>query len=266
MKLVLLSDLHISVDRMILGREPIRLLYEAVDHMTQHHADADLCLILGDLTENGLAEEYRALKIALDSLRTPYLPILGNHDDRGVFLEIFGREQADSQGFVETEVDVGRHRCILLDTHLPGEGGGGLDQGQLARLNMKLSLADRPCLLFLHHPPIDTALPAFEGIGLRNRTEFAALLAKHHQKIAGIFFGHTHMSLAGTVAGIPTFGMRSLVCQSLQSFSDCRFLAGPGLPSAYGIVIETVQGITVHTVEFGYEGPIVASGKVELTK
>ena len=256
MKLVVFSDPHITCDRLIHGRSPGKWLRRAVDHAAQHHADAAGCVILGDLTDGGGREEYLALKEALAGLPLDCRLMLGNHDDRGNFLDVFAGAALDGNGFVQSAFDLGALRCILLDTLSPGEGAGSLDGGRLEWLAAALEASDRPCLVFLHHPPIITGSPGFDGIGLKQRAAFKALMGEHRQRVAGLFFGHCHMAIAGTVAGVPAFGVRSLVCQSLPNFLDGRFLNAPGLPPAYGLILVRDGELTVHSIEFGYDGPI----------
>lgn len=259
MKLVLLSDLHITDGEALHGRQPVAWLRRAVDHITAHHGDAELCLLLGDLANSGSPAQYRALRNELRSLPLPHRLLLGNHDHRGNFLQAFGAACADALGAVQDEVDVGGFRCVLLDSHLPDTAGGSLDGGRLERLAAVLAAADRPCLLFLHHPPLKTGLPAFDAIGLKERDAFAAVIAEQRRKVAAVFFGHCHMAISGTVAGVPAFGIRSTVYQALPNLADARFLDAPGLPPAYAVVLADEDGISLHHVEFGYDGLVVAS-------
>jgi len=262
-KLVLLSDLHITDGEALHGRSPTDCLRRAIAHVAAHHGDADLCLLLGDLTMHGSIAQYRVLQEELRALPMPYRLLIGNHDDRGNFLQVFGAARADELGMVQAEVAVGDHLCVLLDTHVPGTAEGRLDGGRLARLARVLEEARQPCLLFLHHPPLRTGLPAFDAIGLRERTAFAELLAAQRAKVAGVFFGHCHMAVTGSVAGVPAFGIRSTVYQGLPNLADDRFLDAPGLPPAYAVAIVEKEGLSVHHIDFGYDGPVVVSGSEE---
>ena len=260
MKLVVFSDPHMTAGRPICGRSPAEWLGKAIDHAARHHADAAACVILGDLADGGAREEYLLLKEGLARLPLDCRLMLGNHDDRTAFREIFPGAPVDANGFVQSAFDLGEVRCILLDTLSPGEGAGSLGGGRLEWLAATLASSDRPCLIFLHHPPIETGLRNFDRIGLKERSAFEALIAGHRHRVAGLFFGHCHMSIAGTVAGLPAFGIRSLTCQSLPNFRDGRFLAAPDLPPAYSVIRVQGGALTVHTIEFGYCGPVEESG------
>jgi Icc protein len=260
MKLVVFSDPHMTDGAPIHGRSPAIWLRRAVDHVASHHADAAACVILGDLTDTATREEYLALKDGLGGLPLDCRLMLGNHDDRRTFLDVFEGVIPDANGFVQSVFDVGALRCILLDTLSAGEGAGSLDGGRLEWFASVLAASDRPCLVFLHHPPIETGLPGFDGIGLKDRSAFKTVVAEHRHRIAGLFFGHCHMWISGAVAGVPAFGVRSLICQSLPNFRDHRFLAALGLPPAYSIILARDDTVVIHNVEFGYDGPIDISG------
>jgi Icc protein len=261
MKLVVFSDLHMIMDRPIHGRSPAVWLRRAVDHVVSHHADAAACVFLGDLADTGRREEYFALKDGLGGLPIDCHLMLGNHADRRTFLEVFDDVTPDANGFVQSVFDMGALRCILLDTLCTGEGAGSLDGGRLEWLVSALAGSERPCLIFLHHPPIETGLPGFDRIGLKDRSAFEAVIGEHRHRVVAVLFGHCHMPIGGTVAGVPAFGMRSLICQSLPNFRDGRFLAAPGLPPAYNLVLASRDAVVIHSIEFGYDGPIDISGE-----
>lgn len=260
MKVLLFSDIHYSSDRYVYGRSPKECLRRAISHANRYHGDADLCVILGDLTDRGLESEYQNLSADLETLSMPYRLMLGNHDNREHFIGVFGRDLLDENGFVQSTVDVGSHRFLLLDTHTPGQGSGSLDSGRLEWLDRSLSLADRPCLVCLHHPPLSTALQAYDAIGLIEAGRFAALLDRHRSTVFQVLFGHCHMSVSGSMRGVPVCGIQSLLYQALPNFADDRFLDAPDLPSAYGLAVVDERNVVIHRIEFGYPDNVVGAG------
>lgn len=98
MKILLFSDIHYSLDRIIHGRSPKEALQRAIKHANSHHGDADLCIVLGDLTDRGLESEYLGLATDLESLSIPYRMLLGNHDNRDEFIRVFGSGPLDEKG------------------------------------------------------------------------------------------------------------------------------------------------------------------------
>jgi len=261
MKALLFSDLHYTLDRQIHGRWPAESLRRAIVHARDHHGDADCCVILGDLTDSRSESEYQGLADDLGALPFPHRIMLGNHDDRKNFVRVFGTDVIDDSGYVQSVMDVGPYRFVLLDTHTPGQEWGTLDGGRLLWLDTALARSDRPCVICLHHPPIPTALPAFDRIGLREPEAFEAIVEKHRAVVRQILSGHCHMPIGGNLAGITIFGVTSLLYQALPNFCDDRFLDGPGLTAAYGLAVADESHFTIHTVPFEYTGDIVSSGE-----
>lgn len=251
MKFVVLSDIHIGSKKQIAGRTPLDCLQAAVADVAQRVGDADFCVALGDLTENGSPEEYAALKEGLANLPMPCRLMIGNHDERENFKTAFPDTPVDPKGNVQQAFDEGAFRFLLLDTYWPGHGGGTLDGGRLDWLDQQLHNADRPCLVFLHHPPFFTGVPAFESISLEDRPALETVIAKHGDKVAALFSGHCHMSVSGTVAGRPAFGMRSLFYQVEQVFDRKQFKDAPASPPAYAVVLANGNNLAVHTVDLG---------------
>jgi len=250
MKLVLLSDIHIGSKKAVPGRTPIDCLHAAVRHVLDKNADADLCILLGDLTETGSDAEYAALKAAIAPLPMPCRMIIGNHDEREAFKRAFPDSPVDAGGFAQQAFDAGAFRFLLLDTYWPGNGGGILDGGRLAWLDEQLAASDKPCLVFLHHPPFDSGVPGFEALRLQDRPALRTVIAAHGDKVAALFSGHCHMTVAATVAGRPAFGMRSLFYQIPQDFVNEKLKGSDTAPPAYGVVLIDGADLTVHSVDF----------------
>ena len=90
MKLVQVSDLHfVPPGVRLLGIDPRARFSACVADINANHADAELCLLTGDLADRGAPEAYAALREALADLRVPYRLMVGNHDDRAAFRGAF---------------------------------------------------------------------------------------------------------------------------------------------------------------------------------
>lgn len=250
MKFIILSDIHIGSKPKSSGLDPADCLRAAVRDVSERAADADFCILLGDLTDRGAPEEYALLKEILADLPMSVKPILGNHDAREGFKAAFPDQPIDENGFVQYSFDAGVFRFVMLDTYWPENGGGTLDSGRLDWLTAQLAEADRPCLVFLHHPPFYTGVPGFEALSLRERPELETIIATHAEKVTALFSGHLHMSANGVVAGRPAFGMRSTFYQIGQNFADRKLSSSATASPAYGIVLTEGENLTVHTVEF----------------
>src|SRR2546426_4627811 len=95
-------------------------------------------------------------------------------------------------------------RIVAIDTVIPGEDGGRLDDERLAWLEKILSLRrDKPTLLIMHHPPFPTLIGHMDRIGLSGSGALARVIARHPQG-ERVLCGHLHRPIqfrfAGTIA------------------------------------------------------------------
>ena len=83
MKVILLSDLHIVPDgKDSWGINPLLRLRAAVDGIIAYHADAEICVILGDIANKGETAAYQLAAKELARLPMPFYLLAGNHDKR----------------------------------------------------------------------------------------------------------------------------------------------------------------------------------------
>jgi 3',5'-cyclic AMP phosphodiesterase CpdA len=162
----------------------------------------DLLLATGDLADTGDDEvSYRRLKAAFAACQIPTWFCMGNHDSREPFLKQFpGVGSAD--GFVQYSIEDYPLRILVLDTLEVGRHGGGFCETRAGWLRDRLAeQPQRPTLLVLHHPPIDTGLswmnedPDAEWVGrLRSVVE-------GQEHVVGMITGHLHRAVVTSWAG-----------------------------------------------------------------
>ena len=101
-KLLVISDPHIcEPGETIIGLDPNTRFEQVLGAATTAHPDATAVILLGDLTHNGLATEYEVLHRILEKKSIPVIPMLGNHDRREAFLEVFTSTKTDENGFLQ---------------------------------------------------------------------------------------------------------------------------------------------------------------------
>ncbi|TIT69552.1 MAG: phosphodiesterase, partial [Mesorhizobium sp.] len=116
MKIIQLSDPHLMAPGGRLhGSDPLARLEACLADIGRNHADADLVVVSGDLTNDGERAAYAALRQTLAGFVPPCRLMLGNPDDRALFLEMFPEAPA-GRGFVQSVFDGSDGRLILLDT------------------------------------------------------------------------------------------------------------------------------------------------------
>ncbi|TPK85242.1 MULTISPECIES: phosphodiesterase [unclassified Mesorhizobium] len=251
MKIIQLSDPHLMAPGGLLyGSDPLARLDACLADIGENHADADLVVISGDLTNDGERAAYAALRERLAQFSPACRLMLGNHDDRAVFLEMF--PHAAEQGFVQSVFDGSEGRLILLDTLDSGQVEGRLCAARLGWLDERLQEAhDRPVFLFMHHPPFRIHMPVLDAVKLADADTFHDLLARHGN-VRHIFAGHVHRLIAGSWRGIPVSTLRSTNHQTALDFSDSWSL-GHESP-AYAVIFIDADGVIVHFRELPIVG------------
>jgi len=82
LKAVWFSDPHFIHEGEVLGHNPRVRLEAAIEHINRYHSDAEICVISGDMVNRGTQADYSALRDQLSGLAIPFLPMVGNHDNR----------------------------------------------------------------------------------------------------------------------------------------------------------------------------------------
>jgi 3',5'-cyclic AMP phosphodiesterase CpdA len=213
-RIVWLSDLHFSVAGPVQGYDPEARLAAALDQVRRHHADAAACVISGDLVDRGTAQDYAALADRLSALPMPVLPLMGNHDDRGLLRAALTVPQPTLPGFVQYRVDLGEVVLLCLDTHVPGADHGALCAARSAWLLAELQRSpDQQALIFMHHPPLSLGLPMQDQDRMIGGDALLSALQSFRDRVH-LCIGHVHRPISGTVQGIGFTTMRSVLYQA----------------------------------------------------
>lgn len=118
----------------------------------------------------------------------------------------------------------------MLDTTVPGHGHGELRPEQRQWLAAELATpAPDGTVLALHHPPLPTPNRLSQLIELRDRAALGPVLAGSDVRI--VLCGHTHVTSAGAIGGVPvwTGGATSYGSDGLAPDRGERVLLGPSL-------------------------------------
>jgi 3',5'-cyclic AMP phosphodiesterase CpdA len=198
-----ITDLHLGFDQDDPDELNRRRLDRTLRTLIAMTPRPDLLLVTGDLAEEGDDEvSYRRLAEALAGVPFPCFPAMGNHDSRDAFRRVFPDAPGTEDGFVQYALDDLPLRILVLDTLEPGRHGGGFCEARAAWLAARLGEApQRPTLIVLHHPPIDTGLswmtenPDAAWVGrLRSVVE-------RHNNVVAMIAGHLHRPVITQWAG-----------------------------------------------------------------
>ena len=259
MKFVIITDPHfVPEGERLFGLDPRANLARAVEVINRDHPDITLVILLGDLTQRGERAAYARIPATLAPLKAPLVPMTGNHDSRQELHRAFPQTDRDPGGFVQALRVFDAASILTLDT-LDEDGGssaGYLCAERLAFMEQSLdeAPADRPLLMFQHHPPFDTGLPAMDRIKLRNPDEEWAVIARTRRPDY-LFMGHVHRPIAGLWRGIPFHIQRGVSHQVAFDFENKDGLPGNHEEPEYALVEAGPGGVVIHQRPFNYQGP-----------
>lgn len=200
-----ISDLHIKPPgRLAYGRvDTAKALARCMTTLNEFRPAPDFVVISGDLADTPLSEEYDYLAQLLAPLKLPYAAIPGNHDSRELMRAAFPRAPyAFASGALNQKIEIGALDLLLLDSSVPLKPHGTLDAPSLEWLEAMLAAsADRPALLFLHHPPFVAGIWHMDRQNLHNASELAGII-RRHPRVLLVACGHAHRATLTTFAGV----------------------------------------------------------------
>lgn len=260
MKIIHISDTHlVAAEEKLHGLDPGERLRQCFEDIMTHHTDADLCVLTGDLAEAGHTGAYVLLKQLMMLLPVRTFLLLGNHDHRQRFCDVFSNVPRDPHGFVQRSEVTSDGVLLFLDTNEPSTDEGVYCELRHAWLREQLAqYHDRPIYLFMHHPPFDVGLPDLDAMRLRDCEKFAQTLTGHND-IRHLFFGHVHRPINGRWRGIgfsAVHGTNHQVPLLLNkdplngAFAFCQE------EPSYGIILIAKNMTTVHLQPFLNRQPI----------
>jgi Icc protein len=193
-----ISDLHVA------GADaPVREfvdtnanLARAIAYLEAMRPRPDLVVATGDLTDNGLPDEYRLLRELLDRFEIPVFVIPGNHDEIAPLVEVLDnhaylpRDGGPLQYVIEGDV-----RVVAVDSTRPGFHEGMIDAERLEWLDATLAAAPHvPTMVMMHHPPFDTGIWWMDRSHIRGVEELERVVRSHPQ-VRRVIAGHIHRSI-----------------------------------------------------------------------
>lgn len=226
-KIVQITDLHIlPSENATVGGVNTWACYKSVLALAQKNRwPPDLILCTGDLAHAPSREGYQRLRKSFESLALPCICLPGNHDDGELMAEIFHEENLSCLG--QRVIDGWQILC--LNSQLPGEERGHLDDGELERLEICLSRQpDKHALITLHHHTIPSGSRWLDQMVLDNSRDFFAILDRHPQ-VRAVLCGHIHQMMDSERSAIRFLGTPS-TCFQFKPGSETFALdnAAPG--------------------------------------
>jgi Icc protein len=199
MILAQLSDLHVTRrGTWVSGRVDTAVFLErALAWLNRLSTPPDALLLTGDLVDGGSAEEYAYLRELLAPLLMPVYMIPGNHDGREALRSVFADAAwMPRSGPIHYAIDDHPVRIIALDSHVPGEPHGELDDAQLAWLEARLAEdTGKPTVVMVHHPPFVTGIEFMDTIRLMRGADELGAIVERHPQVERLLCGHVHRAM-----------------------------------------------------------------------
>ncbi|WP_062266846.1 phosphodiesterase [Endozoicomonas arenosclerae] len=239
--------------------DPQARLNSCVDRLLKEVPDAQACFITGDLTHWGEKEAYQVLKKELDRLPYPAYCMMGNHDHRQNFLDIFHQHPHQGDRFIQFSIQTQMADLVCLDTLDDRKRSGILCDKRLAWIEDLLKSSDKPVCLFMHHPPFETGLASMDRDNLLNAEAFWSVIKPYKERVRHLFFGHLHRCVSGNWRGISFSCPSSLVHQTPFNFDNPKPDYVSPEPPVYNLVDMFADRVVVHAHNFLHDSPAIQS-------
>ncbi len=220
-RIVHITDTHLFRDRdeCLLAFKTQESFEAVLDCIAEREAHFDLVLATGDIAQDGSVEAYQRFGRTLERFAVPFYWIPGNHDKPDVMYGVDEFPRA-----FDKRILAGNWQILMLDTCVPGEVHGWLEDEELAFLDEQLSRIDADpevehTLVCLHHNPIPGTAEWMQGIGLHNAESLFAILERH-DSVRAVVYGHIHQELDFVRSGIRYFCTPSTCIQFKPGVRD----------------------------------------------
>lgn len=231
MKIIHLSDLHIGESK----THP-----EILDNLIEeiNEAKPETIFITGDLTNEGLKQEYQEVaKIIQRFNKMPYI-VPGNHDARNDGLELF-KEHFAKPPFAEY-VEHLDATAIALNSTLPDVNEGMIGDVQMEWLREQLKSARGRKIMYMHHHVLPVPHTGRERNILFDAGDFLQLAKEY--KVDLILSGHKHQHHVWLLENM-------IIANAGTAFANKLILNNR---HSYNIITVAEDTITVELKEIGY--------------
>ena len=261
MRFIHVSDIHVIPRGKTLNSvDPVRNLENCIADINQFaHGGrgappAQFCVFTGDLVDRGDRQCYELLHELLAGLSLPYYLMLGNHDRREAFFDVFSQFTPDTGGFMQYTIDTPAGIFIFIDTLQNDTHVGAYCPQRQAWLRQTLRAHQgRAIYLFVHHPPFEIFLPGLDCMKLAESEELFEIVRPHD--VRHMFFGHVHRALSGNWRGIPFSSVPSTVHQIGTDFDVVTPMPYCLGPPAYAFVDLSDDFTLVNLQHFLHQHP-----------
>ncbi len=261
LKLIQVTDVHFlppGQDRH--GIYPKDRFDSFVDQINEHHSDAALVVLTGDIADYGDIESYHSFMESIARLQVPAQLMIGNHDNRENFCTVFPDTPVDENGYVQSWREINGYRLVFTDTVQQGTHMGFYDSDRISWLEQ--TLADAPeerTLIFTHHNPMNVQWEPMDSLAI-NAEDAAALgtvFRNNRSKIRHLFYGHGHRVVAGSWHGVSYSTMRGTMIGTDFRFDGNAVCYDKLEEPQYGVIFVDDDTVTHHIHDYLDDAPVI---------
>jgi Icc protein len=227
LKVLQLTDSHLYADpsRCLLGINTLETFDQVLAQAMHEQGRPDLLLATGDLVHDASDTGYKRLLGRLKLTGVPSYCLPGNHDLPHKLKQVLNQENVHTLPSVQAE----GWSLIFLDSTIPGNESGNLDNSQMELLQLLLEAhTDKHTLICMHHHPLPVGSRWMDTMALKNPDEFFNLLS-HHPQVKAVLCGHIHQDYDGNHNGVRLIGTPSTCVQFVPGQDDfCIDACPPG--------------------------------------
>ncbi len=189
LRAIQITDCHLGeqVGSRLLNLDTDRSLAAVLSLVRQQQSSIDLLLATGDLSDHGNPAAYRRLLNATRDLcaHSRWLP--GNHDAAATL-----RRTLAGDARLQRNLLLGNWQIVMLDSAVPGEVGGYLDEAELLALRSCLAAEpNRHALICVHHHVIPVGCAWLDAQIVANAQRFWSIVDDFPQ-VRAVLSGHVH--------------------------------------------------------------------------
>lgn len=211
-EIIQITDMHIrgNPKSRMQGRDTLATLRQVLNRIDAHETSPAMVLATGDLTDAAEPAAYQRLRPLLAGIGVPVYVIPGNHDLVPVMEEYLVGEPIRHT----TSETAGAWTLVFVDTTIPHQTEGHLDDDRLAVLDREIGDAATPhVMVVMHHQPVPTGSP-LDDCGLMNGDAFNRVLDRH-DNVRAVLWGHIHHIHDSERNGVRRLGSPSTCIQFL---------------------------------------------------
>ena len=211
-----ISDTHIICPSIGLNKDiaedRIRNLKKCINNIKNLDTKPEVIIHTGDISHNGLIEEYQIVDKILSPLNIPILYTPGNRDNRDNLKLIFNHfdiKNLKNDFFIYSK-EFKNFRLISMDTHCKTSNMGEFTNERLDLFSRALlDKKNIPTAIFMHHPPFNVSETETRNVEYTTEVLFPKFIEilKKHNNLVGLFCGHIHRNIKRSINNTLSYTM-----------------------------------------------------------